>query len=98
MAAREAYSRRGRAGPCLGPADESSSARCLARDVARRSRAPYLRRWALIIALGVRPCGLEKLARVAARCLGHPLAAEHARVLRDPARLVEGGDGGPRGA
>ena len=27
MAAREAYSRRGSAGPCLGPADESSSAR-----------------------------------------------------------------------
>ena len=27
MAAREAYSRKGSAGPCLGPADESSSAR-----------------------------------------------------------------------
>ena len=74
MATREAYSRRGSAGPCLGSADESSSARLSRatraerRDVllgqavqeihgleqgyvARRSRAPYLRRWALIIAL-----------------------------------------------
>ena len=37
MAAREAYWRRGSAGPYLGPADESSSARSSRRYVARRS-------------------------------------------------------------
>ena len=97
MAAREVYSRRGSAGPCLGPADESSSARSsralggTAVEGANEADGPF-------IALGLRPRGLEKLARVAARRLGHPLAAEHSRDLLHPARLVERGDRGPGGA
>src|SRR6202795_2480939 len=34
---------------------------CLARYVARRSRAPYLRRWALLIALGAPQARVERV-------------------------------------
>ena len=50
-----------------GPRRQSSSAACLARCVARRSRAPYLRRWALIIALAAVRGASEQVAAASAK-------------------------------
>ena len=73
-------------GHVWAPQTKARRPACLARYVARRSRAPYLRRWALLIALAVGHDGVQKLAQGPHPGTGRPVRLT--LLIAQPEQLV----------